>query len=62
MRKDDGTPNTAHSVNPVPFIYVTKNKNVTVQNGALSDMAPSIPHIMGLQPPKEMTGKYLISK
>ena len=57
---DDGTPNTAHSTNPVPFIYVTENKNTTVQNGALADVAPSILHIMGLQQPQEMTGKCLI--
>ena len=42
----DGTPNTAHSVNPVPFIYVTENKTVKVQNGILADVAPSILHIM----------------
>ena len=53
---DDGTPNTAHSVNPVPFIYVTENKNAKVQ----ADVAPSILHIMGLQQPEEMTGKCLI--
>lgn len=52
--------NTAHSVNPVLFIYVTENKDVRVQNGALADVAPSILHIMGLQQPKEMTGKCLI--
>ena len=58
---DDGTPNTAHSVNPVPFIYVTENKNAIVQNGALADVAPSILHIMGLEQPKEMTGKCIIN-
>ena len=58
----DGTPNTAHSVNPVPFIYVSKNKNAKVKNGVLADVAPTILHIMGLQPPKEMTGKSLIDK
>ena len=58
----DGTPNTAHSVNPVPFIYVTANKNATVQNGALADVAPSVLHIMGLQQPTEMTGKCLINE
>ncbi len=56
----DGTPNTTHSVNPVPFIYVTSNKNAKVQNGVLADVAPSILHIMGLQQPEEMTGKCLI--
>ena len=58
---DDGTPNTAHSTNPVPFIYVTENKNATVQNGALADVAPTILHIMGLQQPQEMTGQCLIN-
>ena len=58
----DGTPNTAHSVNPVPFIYVTENKSAKVQGGALSDVAPSILHIMGLQQPEEMTGKCLIQR
>ena len=56
----DGTPNTTHSVNPVPFIYVTENKSAKVRNGILADVAPSIIHIMGLQQPKEMTGKCLI--
>ncbi len=57
----DGTPNTTHSTNPVPFIYVTENKNAKVSNGILADVAPSVLHIMGLQQPKEMTGKCLIT-
>ena len=56
----DGTPNTAHSLNPVPFIYVTANKNAKVNNGILADVAPSILHIMGLPQPEDMTGKNLI--
>ena len=56
----DGTPNTAHSLNPVPFIYITDKKDVAVENGVLADVAPSILHIMGLEQPKEMTGKCLI--
>ncbi len=56
----DGTPNTAHSLNPVPFVYVTENKHVTVENGILADVAPSLLHIMGLPVPAEMTGKDLI--
>ena len=58
----DGTPNTAHSVNPVPFIYVTENKNAVVRSGVLADVAPSVLHIMGLEQPVEMTGKCLITK
>jgi 2,3-bisphosphoglycerate-independent phosphoglycerate mutase len=56
----DGTPNTAHSLNPVPFIYVTENKQAKVEDGVLADVAPSILHIMGLEQPAEMTGKCLI--
>ena len=58
----DGTPNTAHSTNPVPFIYVTANKNATVRSGILADVAPSVLYIMGLQQPKEMTGQCLINE
>ncbi|MCH5168887.1 MAG: 2,3-bisphosphoglycerate-independent phosphoglycerate mutase [Prevotellaceae bacterium] len=56
----DGTPNTAHSLSPVPFIYITDKQGVTVENGVLADVAPSILHIMELEQPKEMTGKCLI--
>lgn len=57
---EDGTPNTQHSLNPVPFIYITENKNAKVEDGILADVAPSILHIMGLEQPKEMTGHCLI--
>ncbi len=56
----DGTPNTAHSLNPVPCVYVTNDKNATVENGILADVAPTILHIMGLPQPAEMTGHNLI--
>lgn len=58
---EDGTPNTAHSLNPVPFIYVTNNNSATVKNGRLADVAPSILHIMGLEQPADMTGENLIA-
>ena len=57
---EDGSVNTAHSLNPVPFIYVTSNKEAKVEDGVLADVAPSILHIMGLEQPAEMTGKCLI--
>ena len=56
----DGSPNTAHSLNPVPFIYVTENKDVQPADGILADVAPSVLKIMGLPVPAEMTGKQLI--
>ena len=56
---EDGTPNTAHSLNPVPFVYVTENKNAKVENGVLADVAPSILHILGMAQPADMTGNCL---
>ena len=57
---EDSTPNTAHSLNPVPCVYVTENKNAKVENGRLADVAPTILKIMGLEVPAEMNGKVLI--
>ena len=57
---EDGSANTAHSLNPVPFVYVTANKNAKVKDGVLADVAPSILKIMGLPQPEEMTGNNLI--
>ena len=56
----DGSANTAHSLNPVPFIYITDNKAAHCDNGVLADVAPSILHIMGLDQPADMTGRCLI--
>jgi 2,3-bisphosphoglycerate-independent phosphoglycerate mutase len=57
----DGTPNTAHSLNPVPCIYVTNNNSATIKDGRLADVAPTILHIMGLEQPADMTGENLIT-
>ena len=57
---EDGTPNTAHSLNPVPCVYVTENKGAKVENGRLADVAPTILKIMGLEAPAEMNGNVLI--
>ena len=56
----DGSPNTAHSLNPVPCVYVTADTEAKVDDGILADVAPTLLHIMGLPQPKEMTGKDLI--
>ena len=56
----DGTPNTAHSLNPVPCVYVSDNANATVENGRLADVAPTILHILGMPQPAEMTGHNLV--
>ena len=57
---EDGSANTAHSLNPVPCVYVTANKSAKVKDGVLADVAPSILKIMGLPQPEEMTGNNLI--
>ena len=56
----DGTPNTAHSLNPVPCVYVTANTDAKVENGILADVAPTLLHIMDIPQPAEMSGKCLI--
>ncbi|CUA80836.1 2,3-bisphosphoglycerate-independent phosphoglycerate mutase [Anoxybacillus suryakundensis] len=55
----DGSPNTAHTTNPVPVI-VTKKGITLRQDGILGDLAPTMLDLLGLQQPKEMTGKTLI--
>jgi 2,3-bisphosphoglycerate-independent phosphoglycerate mutase len=57
---EDGSVNTAHSLNPVPFVYVTANKDAKVEDGVLADVAPSILHVLGMPQPADMTGKDLI--
>lgn len=57
----DGTPNTAHSLNVVPFVYVG-DQNAKVKDGKLADVAPSILSLMGISQPSEMTGETLIER
>lgn len=58
---DDGSPNTAHTLNPVPLFVISNNWSGTVKNGKLGDIAPSILKVMNLPIPAEMTGNVLIS-
>lgn len=55
---EDGTPNTAHSMNPVPC-FITGIENIKMHNGILADVAPTILKMMGIEKPDEMTGKSL---
>jgi len=61
MINGDGSPNTAHTKNLVPCIYVSKdNKDYSLKDGKLADVAPTILSIMGVDIPKEMDGEVLI--
>lgn len=57
---EDGSPNTAHTLNPVPFFIIDKEWKGQVKTGKLGDLAPTILTVMGLPVPKEMTGNILI--
>jgi 2,3-bisphosphoglycerate-independent phosphoglycerate mutase len=57
---EDGSENTAHSLNPVPCIFISDKKGIQLENGILADVAPTLLNVMGLEVPKEMTGKNLI--
>lgn len=56
----DGSPNTAHSLNPVPCVLVTKEKGIQIKDGILADVAPTILRRLGISSPMEMTGKSLV--
>lgn len=58
---EDGTPNTAHSLNLVPFILVDNNWKPELKNGILADIAPTILSIMKINIPSEMSGNILTS-
>ena len=57
----DGSPNTAHSLNPVPMIVVS-DRVKSVRDGVLADVAPTVLDLMGLEKPAEMTGTSLVEK
>jgi 2,3-bisphosphoglycerate-independent phosphoglycerate mutase len=59
MKNEDGTPNTAHTTNPVPCVLVSNQNNYTIDNGRLADVAPTLLSLMNITPPVEMTGKIL---
>ena len=60
MAESDGTPNTAHTTNPVPFILVS-NVQHKLHPGILADIAPTLLELLHIEQPKAMTGKSLIS-
>ena len=60
MLNEDGSPNTAHTTQPVPCILVDKEYNKPIKNGKLGDIAPTILELMGVPQPADMTGESLL--
>ena len=61
MINPDGTPNTAHSLNPVPVIFISREaKKYNIKNGKLADLAPTILKLMDIEAPSEMDGEIII--
>jgi 2,3-bisphosphoglycerate-independent phosphoglycerate mutase len=59
MLEPDGSPNTAHSLNPVPLMVTVPGLSLR-DGGVLADVAPTVLQILGIEPPREMTGRSLI--
>jgi len=61
---ENGTPKTAHSTNPVPFVMANAPKGWSLKktDGVLGDVAPTVLAAMGVEQPKEMTGHSLLIK
>jgi len=57
-----GEPHTAHTINPVPLIFVTDNKKLNIKSGKLADLAPTILELGNIEKPKEMSGESLLIK
>jgi 2,3-bisphosphoglycerate-independent phosphoglycerate mutase len=62
MLEDDGSPNTAHSMNPVPLIVTAPDVGKLRDGGVLADVAPTVLDLLGVEQPPEMTGKSLIER
>ncbi len=60
MRNPDGTPNTAHTTNLVPFILADESYKGELKDGKLGDIAPTVLALLGVQPPADMTGTSLL--
>jgi 2,3-bisphosphoglycerate-independent phosphoglycerate mutase len=61
MLEPDGSPNTAHSLNPVPLVVTTGSEAILRDGGILADVAPTILELLGIEQPEKMTGRSLLA-
>jgi 2,3-bisphosphoglycerate-independent phosphoglycerate mutase len=61
MLEDDGSPDTAHSLNPVPVIITVEGVGPLREGGILADVAPTLLNLLGIEQPAAMTGRSLLS-
>jgi 2,3-bisphosphoglycerate-independent phosphoglycerate mutase len=62
MLEEDGSPNTAHSMNPVPLIVTSSDAGKLRDGGVLADVAPTVLDLLGVEKPPEMTGETLVER
>jgi len=62
MLEPDGTPNTAHSLNPVPLIVTVPGVSLRERGGILADVAPTVLDLLGIEQPPQMTGRSLLER
>jgi 2,3-bisphosphoglycerate-independent phosphoglycerate mutase len=62
MLEPDGSPNTAHSLNPVPVIVTVPGLTLARGGGVLADVAPTVLELLGIEQPEEMTGHTLVQE
>jgi 2,3-bisphosphoglycerate-independent phosphoglycerate mutase len=60
MLEPDGSPNTAHSLNPVPLIVTVSDASLAGSGGVLADVAPTVLRMLGIEQPAAMTGRSLL--
>jgi 2,3-bisphosphoglycerate-independent phosphoglycerate mutase len=60
MLEPDGSPNTAHSMNPVPLILTSPGAGLRQREGILADVAPTVLEVLGIEQPAQMTGRSLL--
>ncbi|MEA2234745.1 MAG: 2,3-bisphosphoglycerate-independent phosphoglycerate mutase, partial [Solirubrobacteraceae bacterium] len=60
MLEPDGSPNTAHSLNPVPFVVTVDGARLDPAGGVLADVAPTALELLGIPQPPQMTGRSLL--